>query len=193
MDETSASLLERLRVRPDDATWRRLVDLYAPLIRGWLLRHGVPVQDTDDVTQDVLQVVLKKLPEFERRRTGSFRAWLRAITVNCLRDYRRSQRGRPLATGNSDIAALLDQLEDPNSGLSQQWDEEHDRHVTWQLVEQIRGEFEPNTFLAFKRVAVDGAAAAVVAAELKISVNGVLIAKSRVLQRLRQLAGDLIE
>jgi len=36
--ETSASLLERLRISPDEAAWRRLDELYRPLIGRWLLR-----------------------------------------------------------------------------------------------------------------------------------------------------------
>jgi hypothetical protein len=36
MPETPASLLERLRIRPDAASWQRLVELYTPLIRNWL-------------------------------------------------------------------------------------------------------------------------------------------------------------
>ena len=30
MSDTSVSLLERLRLRPDAASWQRLVDLYTP-------------------------------------------------------------------------------------------------------------------------------------------------------------------
>ena len=193
MDETSASLLDQLRLRPDDEGWSRLVEIYAPLIRGWLLRNGLPPQDTDDVTQDVLQVVVRKLPQFQRQRTGSFRAWLRAIAVNCLRDFRRARRAQPVATGDSDFAAWLEQLEDPESGLSHQSDEEHDRHVTQRLLELIRPGFEPTTWRAFERVAVDGVSASVAAAELGLSTNSVFIAKSRVLQKLRQVAGELLD
>ena len=39
MLETSVSLLDRLRHSPDAASWQRLVDLYAPLIQGWLRRR----------------------------------------------------------------------------------------------------------------------------------------------------------
>src|SRR5262249_32501176 len=41
MSETSHSLLERLRRRPDADDWRRLVELYEPLLRTWLGRQGV--------------------------------------------------------------------------------------------------------------------------------------------------------
>jgi RNA polymerase sigma-70 factor (ECF subfamily) len=193
MHETSASLLDRLRDHPDAAAWDRLVDLYTPLIRGWLLRQGLPPQDADDVVQDVMQVLVRKLPLFQRQRIGSFRAWLRNITVNCLRDFRRARRGKPQATGDSNIAAVLDQLEDPHSGLSREWDADHDRHVTRRLLELIRPNFTDSTWRAFERLAIDGASPEAVAGELGISTNAAFIAKSRVLRRLREEAGELVD
>jgi RNA polymerase sigma-70 factor (ECF subfamily) len=194
MSETSASLLDRLRLDPDQASWQRLVDLYTPLIQAWLRRHAAPEQDTNDLVQEVLAVVVRRLPEFQRQpRTGAFRAWLRTITVNCLRDYWRSGRSRPLATGDSNFLEVLNQLEDPQSDLSRQWDAEHDRHVTGRLMNHIEPQFEARTWQAFQRVALDRASPDEVAAELGISVNAVFIAKSRVLARFREEAAGLIE
>ena len=53
-------------------------------------------------------------------------------------------------------------------------------------MELIESHFEPTTLLAFRRMVFEGAKAVEVAAELGISVNAVLLAKSRVLSRLRQ-------
>jgi RNA polymerase sigma factor (sigma-70 family) len=192
MSQTPVSLLDRLRLQPEPAAWQRLVDLYAPLIRRWLRRHALPDADVDDLAQDVLAVVVRKLPSFEHnQRPGAFRSWLRAVMANCLRDFWRARRARPVATGDSDFLRLLDQLEDPASGLSRQWDEEHDRHVVQRLLEMIEPDFEPTTWQAFRRVVRDGARPAAVAAELGVSVNAVLLAKSRVLRRLRQEARGL--
>jgi RNA polymerase sigma-70 factor, ECF subfamily len=58
--------------------------------------------------------------------------------------------------------------------------------VAAKLMELIRPQFEAATWQAFRRVALDGVKASVVAEELGISVNAVLLAKSRVLSRLRQ-------
>jgi RNA polymerase sigma-70 factor (ECF subfamily) len=161
---------------------------------GWLRRHLRLEQDADDLVQEVLTVVVRKLPGFRREpRTGAFRRWLKNITVNCLRDYWRSGRSRPKATGDSDFAQMLDQLEDPASDLSRLWDQEHDHHVTHRLLEMIRPKFEPATWQAFQRVALDGAPAEQVAAELGLTVNAVFIAKSRVLSRLRQEGEGLID
>ncbi len=64
MSETSASLLERLRLEPDEASWRRLVDLYVPLLRGWLRRYALQPPDAEDLVQEVLAVVVRELPQF---------------------------------------------------------------------------------------------------------------------------------
>lgn len=194
MSDTSASLLDRLRDQSDSAAWQRLLDLYTPLIRGWLRRHAPLEQEADDLVQEVLAVVVRKIPQFRREpRTGAFRRWLRSITVNCLRDSWRARRGRPIATGAGDFDQMLQQLEDPESDLSRLWDQEHDRHVTHRLLEQIKPKFEPKTWQAFQRVALDGDLPDQVAAELGLSVNAVFIAKSRVLARLRQEGEGLLD
>lgn len=194
MPPTSASLLERLRFHPDPESWARLVELYTPLIRGWLRRHEVLINDADDLVQEVLTIVVRKIPDFEhQRRTGAFRRWLRTITVNCLRDFWRARRHRPQATGESDFLRFLDQLEDPESALSQLWDREHDQHITRALLDRIRPRFTENTWKAFYRVALEGVAPDDVAAELGLSVNAVFIAKSRVLAQLRLEGEGLLD
>src|SRR5262249_54063015 len=148
----------QLRASPDGDAWGRLVNLYTPLIRSWLTRQGLPRQDADDVTQDVLAVLVRRLPDFERRpRTGAFRRWLRTITTNCLRDYWRAHKGRPRAAGGPNVQEALEQLADPDSGLSRQWEMEHDQYVTQRLLEQIRPCFEATTWEAFRRTALEGA------------------------------------
>jgi len=47
--ETSVSLLERLAGRPTNEDWRRLLDLYQPLLRAWSTRGGVAPADVDDL------------------------------------------------------------------------------------------------------------------------------------------------
>lgn len=187
--DTSASLLQRLCDGPNPDGWRELVDLYSPLIRTWLGRHLLQAADADDLTQQVLTVVVGKLPAFRHNgRCGAFRAWLRSITVNTLRSFRRSRPG-PTPGGFDD---LLDRLQDPASELSRQWDREHDEHVTRCALRAIRPEFKPATWLAFHRLVLDETDPQTTAAELGLTVNAVLIAKSRVLARLRRELSGLV-
>jgi RNA polymerase sigma-70 factor, ECF subfamily len=116
--ETAASLLERLRTAPDEAAWRRLDDLYRPLLRRWLRREADLGEETEDLVQDVMSILVQELPGFRRQRTGSFRRWLREITRHRLQTYYRQRRRQPQAHGD-----LVDQLGDATSALSQQWDE----------------------------------------------------------------------
>jgi len=194
MNTTPVSLLERVQAPGATEAWDHLVDLYDPLIRQWLGRWGLQASDADDLTQDVLTVLVRKLPDFHHdQRAGSFRSWLRAITANRVRDFWRARAHRPLATGDQHLADTLDRLEDPHSDLARRWDQEHDRHVLRRLTELIRDEFKTTTWQAFRRHVVEGRAADVVARELGLTANAVLIAKSRVLRRLREEARGLLD
>jgi RNA polymerase sigma-70 factor (ECF subfamily) len=57
----------------------------------------------------------------------------------------------------------------------------------------LREEFEPQTWQAFWRTAVDGQPATAVAVELGMSAAAIRKAKSRILHRLRLELGDLFE
>lgn len=194
MNSTSISLLNRLQQENGSKNWSRLVDLYAPLLRLWLRKYDVQTSDADDLVQEVLMAVSKDLKSFDHNgRPGAFRSWLRTILVHRLRNFWRARNRRPQAGGDSEIDRRLDQLEDPASEMSEIWNRQHDRSVTRQLLALTQSSFEPGTWTAFCRVALDGAKPDVVASELGISLNAVFIAKSRVLSRLRQEAEGLIE
>ena len=191
---TSKSLLARARECTDQDAWRRLTDVYAPLIEKWVRPHVAQRADAEDLVQEVMTTLVRELSRFDHnQRPGAFRAWLRTITVNRLRTHWDKRDARPAATGSLNVREALAQLADPTSGLCQSWDEEHDRHVTRTLLASIRLEFQPATWRAFERQVQDGKPAADVGEELGLSVNAVLIAKSRVLKRLREKAAGLVD
>ena len=150
-------------------------------------------QEDDDLVQEILRCVVAKVAEFRRRRTGSFRAWLRVITTNCINLYWRKQSGLPPVVGREKAEAVLSQLVDPNSSLDRSIDEEHDRYVVRRLIQLIEAEFRPETWRAFQRHVLDGLPPAMVAKELGVSENAVLIIRSRILKRLRDEAKDFID
>jgi RNA polymerase sigma-70 factor (ECF subfamily) len=192
MHPTSLSLLERLRkARPDSSDWGRLNGVYLPLIRAWLGRVPGLGGEADDLAQEVLAVVAREIPAFDRRTEGSFRAWLRKVTVNRLKTYRRQRVRRP-AAGLDPADGFLDQLADPDGDLAREWDRDHDRHVVDRLLAVVQGDFNATTWEAFRRFGVEGEPAGRVAQDLGISENAVILAKSRVLKRLRKEAGELL-
>ncbi|MCA8992223.1 MAG: sigma-70 family RNA polymerase sigma factor [Planctomycetaceae bacterium] len=194
MNETSLSLLSRLRQSPESESWDRLVRLYTPLINAWLRKYDVQANDADDLVQEVLLAVSKDLGKFEHAgQPGAFRGWLKAIMVNRLRKFWRFRDRNPQARGESDIDARLALLDDPASQITVLWNREHDQYVLQQLLAIVEPQFESTTWKAFRRVVLDGAKPGDVAQELGISLNAVCLAKSRVTRRLRQESEGIVE
>ena len=192
MNPTSLSLLDRLKTaRPDASDWNRLQEVYLPLIQRWLGRVPGLGDESADLAQEVLVVVFREVPRFDRQHQGSFRAWLRQVTVNKIRNYRRKRYRRP-AVGLDPADSFLERLCDQNDNLAREWDLDHDKHVVEKLLAVVQRDFTPVTWEAFQRFGVEDVPAGRVAEELGISENAVILAKSRVLKRLREEAGDLL-
>lgn len=103
--DTPVSLLERLRQPNQDHAWARFVELYAPLLYYWARRTGCQESDAADLVQELLTLLLRKLPEFEYDRQGTFRGWLRTVALNCWRNL-HSRSTRPREQNAADLAAI---------------------------------------------------------------------------------------
>jgi RNA polymerase sigma-70 factor (ECF subfamily) len=193
MDVTRQSLLLRARDGDEDA-WVDLSRLYKPLIYGYLRRQSVPDAEQDDLVQEILIAIVRGLPAFEHSgRRGAFRAWLRAIAYNHSCNFWRSPARRTSTLSDAMAEETLLRLEDPDDSLHRFWEEEHDEYVLRCLIDLIELEFEPTTVRAFRRVALEGASGADVAAELGITLAAVYAGRSRVLKRLKELAEGLLD
>jgi RNA polymerase sigma-70 factor (ECF subfamily) len=189
---TRSSLLERVKSKDADA-WRRLVDLYGPLVFHWCRRQNLPPEDVADVFQEVFRAVAIHIVHFRKERpSDSFRGWLLVITQNKIRDhYRRLGKG-PVAVGGSDACRQLDQVPAPaSSSDAGEMDQQH--QLLHRGLDLIRAEFEERTWEAFWGVVVEGRTPAEMADALGITANAVYKSKARVLRRLREELGDLTE
>jgi RNA polymerase sigma-70 factor (ECF subfamily) len=190
---TSLTLLERVRANDAEA-WRRLVFLYSPLVHFWCRRAGLHEADAADVLQDVFLAVAGAVAGFDRRAGGAFRAWLWTITRNKLRDHFRRLKDRPEAAGGSEAhRRLLDVPDEEPAAPADPSDPGSATALLRRALELIRGDFEERTWQAFYRATVEGQPAAALAAELGLSVDAVYQAKARVLRRLREELGNLID
>src|SRR5687767_6036182 len=70
---TSHTLLQRIRQEGRPADWDRFVNLYTPLLYYWARRTGLQEADTSDLVQDVMALMVQKLPDFEYDRQKNFR------------------------------------------------------------------------------------------------------------------------
>jgi RNA polymerase sigma-70 factor (ECF subfamily) len=184
MNTTSVSLLLRLRQPDDQDAWRRFVHLYSPLLYHWARGMQLPAADAADLVQEVLVVIVEKIPEFAYDPNRSFRGWLRTVTFNKWRERCRRYKASP-PLDDADLAALAE-----GNGTDVFAENEYRQWLVRQALNVMQTDFEPTTWKACWESVVAGRAAADVAAELNVSVEVVYGAKSRVLRRLREeLAG----
>ena len=184
---TRASLLVRLRDGSDHDSWREFLELYSPLVYGFVRNRGLQDADAADLLQDVLRSVAGALGRLDYdKQKGGFRAWLFTITRNKLSTFLTSRRSHNQASGDSAQHELLTAHPDRSNSLEQDWEREFQRQLAAQAMQSIQTEFEAKTWDAFWQTAVDGLPAAEVSRRIGLSAGAIYVAKSRVLARLRK-------
>ncbi len=184
---TRPSLLIRLRDEEDTVAWAEFVDVYAPLVYRFARRRGIQDADAADVTQEALKTCSQNMARFRYDRSrGSFRAWLFTVVRTRLINYLASQRRHPQGLGGTEFNQQLEQAPAVADDEAEEWSREYELRLVEWAKNRIRGEFRENTWRAFQMTAISGLPAKKVAAELGISTGAVYVAKTRVLQRLKQ-------
>jgi RNA polymerase sigma-70 factor (ECF subfamily) len=184
---TRASLLVRLRDPRDEAAWKEFVDLYVPVVYGYLRRQGLQDADAVDLCQDVVGAVTVAIGRLEYDPSqGSFRGWLFTVVRRKLSNWRRARKNLPAAGNDSTIRQMLEQHPAPEE-TEADWEIEWRQRVFAWACEQVRPEVSEKTWQAFWRTAIDGLSGKVVAADLGMSVAAVYLARSRIVARLKEL------
>jgi RNA polymerase sigma-70 factor (ECF subfamily) len=185
MHTTSVTLLDLLRHSPDEAAWRKLVRLYTPLLFSWARRAGMAEHDAADLVQEVFTVLVQTLPHFHYDQHGHFRGWLRTITMNKLRDYKRHEA--------LVVKVPMDEAPTVADDAETFWDKEYRRELTTRAMELMKADFAQTTWKACWEFVAQGRPAVEVASELGISENAVYLAKCRVMRRLQQELAGLVD
>lgn len=191
---TSTSLLEKVKTQDQEA-WRKLVNLYGPLVYGWCRRWGVQPSDASDIVQEVFQAAATAIGGFSKTRAGdSFRGWLWTIARHEACNHFTRLAQQPQVVGGTELQARLAEIPegydgDPNSAEFQA----ETTGLTQRALNIIQGDFEERTWRAFWRTTIDGQPSAMVGNELGMTKRAARQAKHRVLQRLREEFQHLID
>ncbi len=185
--QTRVTLLARIKDGSDVVAWREFVGLYGPVVYGFARKRGLQDADAADLMQEVLRSVARNAEKMEYDPTrGTFRGWLYTVTRNKIYNFLNGQKNKPRASGDSGAQERLDSIPASKDDTDPDWDLEYQRQVSAKAMERVKHEFQPNTWKAFWRTAVDGVSAQEVGAELNMTPGAVYVAKSRVLARLRE-------
>jgi RNA polymerase sigma-70 factor (ECF subfamily) len=183
---TSPSLLGRLRQAPtDQAAWGEFVARYGPRIYGWCRHWRLQEADAQDVTQDVLLRLARKLRTFAYDPAGSFRGWLKTLTHHAWRDFVDGRRRGGCACGGSRCPEALQSAE-AREDLTVRLEEEFDRELLEEAMARVRLRLEPRTWEAFRLLALEGLSGAEAAAALGMKVATAFVARSKVQRMLQE-------
>jgi RNA polymerase sigma-70 factor (ECF subfamily) len=190
-DETSPtrwSLVNRLKDWDDQASWKEFFEIYWKLIYAVALKSGLGDSEAQEVVQETVITVAKKMPGFKPDPTlGSFKAWLLVITRRRIIDQlrKRPPPGRFQDKGNrpDDTArtATVDRIADPNSlELDNRWNQEWQKNLMDAAIERIKNKVSPRQFKIFYLHVIKTFPARQVADTLNVSIAQVYLAKHRV-------------
>ena len=88
----------------DEASWRAVVDFYAPRVFGLLRANCGDPELAEEITQSTFCTVAGKLVDYVEE--GRFEGWLFRIAMNRLRDEMRRRRRQAVAVDHEALAGL---------------------------------------------------------------------------------------
>lgn len=183
-EPTRKSLLLKIRDLENAGAWEEFVAIYEPLVTRFVLWRGFSRQDAADISQEVMAVVARTIRNFEYDPTkGKFRGWMLTVTRRQICQLLR-QRSRQPVTVPSDEAG--DAAEGVVPGDTDVWELEYRRRLFDWACALVRPQFQEPTWQAFWMTTVEDRPGAEVAAALGLQAGAVYVAKSRVLQRVRE-------
>src|SRR5262249_26933041 len=183
---TSATLLGRLRRQPlDQAAWSEFVERYGRKIYHWCRRWHLQPADAEDVTQEVLAKLARKMGSFTYDPSGSFRSWLKTVTHNAWSDFLQSRKVPGAGNGTACPVELL-KADAAGTDLIDQLEGAFQRELLEEAMARVRPRVEPGTWEAFRLMAVEGWSGAEVARRLQLKVAHVFVAAGRVRKRLQE-------
>ncbi len=190
---THATLLERLRDGADALAWDEFFAYYWPTIYGFARHRGCSPHTAEEIVQDVMLKVFqhRDVYQYDPAR-GRFRDWLGAVVRNQVAEYRRRPANRLRGVGGDSGGDLLEQAVD-EQGPDAAWEAAFENSVLLALLDVVRRETSPRTYLAFELIALEGLPGREVARLTGLSRNAVYKAHKRVLQRLAELSGPYRE
>jgi RNA polymerase sigma factor (sigma-70 family) len=182
---TSATLLARLRHDPSSEAWDQFIEHYGRHIYRWCRQWGLQDADAQDVVQEILLKLARKLRDFSYDPQSSFRGWLKTVAHHAWRDFvdGRQNLARPIADEHAwELLKSVEARED----LIQKLEEAFDYELLEAAKVQVRLRVAPHTWEAFRLVAIERLPVAEVAAKVQMQVAMVYVAKSKVQKMLRE-------
>jgi RNA polymerase sigma-70 factor (ECF subfamily) len=187
---TTATVLQKLQDFGNHEAWDSFAERFRRPVVSFARGMGLKQADAEDVAQETLLAFAEAYRRGQYDPTkGRLSRFLFGIAYRQSLRARRSGVGTGVRDVNVGESAFWSEIPDEQaaSGI---WDTEWEKSVLDNCLQQVRQEFEPQTYRAFEAVVREERQPEEVAQSLGISIKSVYNAKHRILKRIRELRAD---
>lgn len=189
--DTHESLLVSIKDPNNREAWHRFTQVYRPVIHRLARLRGMQDADAQDLAQQVLIAVAGAIGRWQKREESiRFRHWLRRVARNAIVNA-LSRQPQDRAIGGTSQWELLADRPYIDSHIEKQIELEYRRELYLQAAEIVRREVQPDTWLVFALTVIDNHSIDEAAEIAGKSVGTVYAARSRIMQRLREVVDRL--
>ena len=183
---TDSSLLCQLKDWHDAASWQRFSDTYRNLIYNTAIKAGLTHAEAQDVLQDTLLSVAKKMHDFTYDPAlGSFKGWLLQLTgwriKNQLKKRLPADHLRPLFSKDASRTSTAARVPDPGTlDMGAFWDQEWRKNLMDVAIGRVKQTANPRQYEIFHLHVVKKLSAGEVAKALNVNAAQIYLAKHRI-------------
>lgn len=182
---TRESLLSRLKDPAEDAGWREFFEIYWKLIYNTARRWKLGDAEAQDVVQETMISVHRKLPGFVYDPSRcAFKTWLQIVTFSRIKDQLRKR---------SRAQESLDEIDNLISveAFAAKWDADYESNLLQVALDRLKTRLSPQTIQIFTLCELQLKGAAETARILNQTRAHVYVVSHRVRSALRKEVAEL--
>jgi RNA polymerase sigma factor (sigma-70 family) len=190
---TRRSLLLRLRDWNDQGSWQEFSKIYERLIFDTALKAGLTREESQEVVQETLLSVAKKIAGFDYDpEIGSFRGWLLQITRRRIVDQLRKRRPHSAERMPGNSGAHIEYVSDPTgSRLDALWKAEWHQALLDMARTLVKRTVSTKQYRMFELYVLQQLPIKTVMSELKVNAAQIYMAKYRISRMLKKQLREL--
>ena len=188
---TRWSLIGRLKNWDDQESWREFFETYWKLIYGVALKSGLTHSEAEEVVQETVVSVSKKIGGFKADPVhGSFKSWLLNLTRwritdqirkrHVQEDQERKHRSGRRTSDETSLTPTEERVADPGADMLEAiWNEEWENNVVVAALEKLKPQVSARQFQIFFLHVIKQMPAGTTAKSLGVNVARVYLVKHR--------------
>ena len=182
---TRRSLLSRLKNWDDQESWQDFFQTYWRLIYSSSLKAGLTEDEAQEVVQETIIYVCKKMREFKYDpERGSFKSWLLQVTRWRIVDQMRKRRPQEQRHENPEPGTRTSTIErlpdEAAQSLEDLWERDWEKNLVDAAVERVKRRVNPKHFQIFELYVLKEWPVAKVAKALGVNLAQVHLARYRI-------------